>query len=891
MRNIRVTTLVLICLLTINSKTIWAQTLNTVYPQEYSNGLRNPNKGFLNNPNQVDDYPYPTVVRARFKWNELENSESDGVEKIIARCNNLWKEYEDRNIRVIPHVYIDWNDQNGNEYWPQDIVDKLGYPTWDKRYWQSDLVKDRIVKLIYKLGEAWDNDPRVAWVNTAIVGYWGEQENPVGVDEEGYAALMGEAFEKAFQNKKLAVRNQKYWDAEGYEFGVQWGSFAHPGQKNGSWADIQRTNAEGRYLTEVVAGEVAYNWGYDKFEPVYGENPTVTLGTDQYTNYMIDVIKELHCTALSWLASYKTDGSNGTDPNVVRENASKIQKVFAYRFVIPEFSCSPRADQGDSLKIKFKVQNTGSAPFYTNWQTAFVLIDESTHKIVWQQALPGVDCRTWHPGKNYNYNTHEYDVTAPVNEISVSLAVPDSIETGQYMAGVTILEPFSGTPGIFFAVENFLKESQTQPLCRIGIGEDLSGSHTIESTIFDDPMNDDERYYTLTPQGLSYSISSDTPAEYLKITPAEDSYVPGTVVTLEAKDELGYRFVSWSGDVSGNENPITITMDGDKSISANFEEVPVYDLTLNAANGSVAVSPTGGRYDSSQVVILEAIPDNGYKFKKWADDVSGTSNPDTVVMDADKTVTAVFEALPTFTLTTHIENGTISLNPAGGTYLEGTEVKLTVTPDERYRMNGWSGDLSGSGNPATIVMDGDKTVSAEMIKYLFILDINANNGTVNVIAEREPYTHGTGVILQAIPDEGYEFAGWEGDLTGKQNPTSIVMYSDKSITAVFNLITSATHLENTSAQSRLGQNYPNPFSKRTIIPYQLKDAAHVELTVSNIFGQKVAELVGKQQDGGHYEVEWYAKDKHGKQLPDGIYFIRFVPGNGLSQVKQVIVNK
>lgn len=89
------------------------------------------------------------------------------------------------------------------------------------------------------------------------------------------------------------------------------------------------------------------------------------------------------------------------------------------------------------------------------------------------------------------------------------------------------------------------------------------------------------------------------------------------------------------------------------------------------------------------MVIIEAIPDDGYKFKAWADDLSGTSNPDTIIMDADKTVTVIFEALPNHTLTSNIENGTISLDPAGGTYVEGTEVKLTVTPDDLYRFGGW----------------------------------------------------------------------------------------------------------------------------------------------------------------------------------------------------------
>ncbi len=885
----RVLILILGCFVIMQFGSLQAQHLNTVYPVEYTNALRNPNKGYLNNPNEVSNYTYPTVVRARFKWNELENSENDGVEKITARCNQLWKGYESRNIRVIPHVYVDWNDQNGNEFWPQDIVDKLGYPTWDRRYWSSDLVKERIVKLIYKLGEAWDNDLRVAWVNTAIVGYWGEQENPVGVDEEGYVALMGEAFEKAFKNKKLAVRNQKYWDAEGYEFGVQWGSFAHPGQKNGSWADIQRTNAEDRYLTEVVAGEVAYNWGYDKFEPAYGKSPTVTLGTNQYTDYMIDVIKELHCTGLSWIASYRLDGSDGTNPDVVRANASKIQKAFGYRFEIPEFSCSSRADQGDSLKINFKVQNTGSAPFYANWQTAFVLIDESSHKIVWHQALRGVDCRTWQPGKNYNYTTHQYNVEAPVNEISASLAVPDSVATGQYMAGITILEPFSGTPGVFFAVENFLKESQTQPLCRVGIGEDLSGSHKIDSNLFDDPLNDDERYYTLTPQGVSYSISSDTPGEYLKMTPTKDSYVPGTVVTIEAKNKLGFRFVSWSGDASGNENPITVTMDGDKTISANFEEIPVYNLSLNAINGSVALNPPGGRYDSSQVVNLEAIPDDGYKFKEWRDDLSGTSNPGAIVMDTSKMVTAVFEALSTYTLKTNIQNGTISLDPAGGTYVEGTTVKLTVAADDRYRFAGWSGDLAGSANPAIMVMDGNKTVLAEMVKYHYVLEINANNGKVNIFAERQPYTYGTGVILQAIPDEGYVFAGWEGDLTGMQNPTSIKMDSDKNITALFSTATALPDVFN-NEQNILMQNYPNPFSTETTIQYYLNQPAQVRLCVYNFQGQKMKILKDEYQIAGEHKVEWKLSE-NSNQLLSGMFFYSLEIDNSEIQIKKASLIK
>lgn len=67
-----------------------------------------------------------------------------------------------------------------------------------------------------------------------------------------------------------------------------------------------------------------------------------------------------------------------------------------------------------------------------------------------------------------------------------------------YTAGITILEPYSQTPGIFFDIKNFLSKSQTQPLCRIGIGKDLGGSYEVNPTLFGDPVADDTRSYSLT---------------------------------------------------------------------------------------------------------------------------------------------------------------------------------------------------------------------------------------------------------------------------------------------------------------------------------------------------------------------------------------------------------
>ncbi|MBK8430869.1 MAG: FG-GAP repeat protein [Chloroflexi bacterium] len=62
----------------------------------------------------------------------------------------------------------------------------------------------------------------------------------------------------------------------------------------------------------------------------------------------------------------------------------------------------------------------------------------------------------------------------------------------------------------------------------------------------------------------------------------EASFAPSTVVTLTATADLGSTFTGWSGDVVTTTNPITLTMDGAKAITATFA-LNQYTLTLSAA--------------------------------------------------------------------------------------------------------------------------------------------------------------------------------------------------------------------------------------------------------------------------------------------------------------------
>ena len=64
--------------------------------------------------------------------------------------------------------------------------------------------------------------------------------------------------------------------------------------------------------------------------------------------------------------------------------------------------------------------------------------------------------------------------------------------------------------------------------------------------------------------------TSVSPAEGGSISPASGTFDEGSIVSLTAIPATGYVFDQWDGDVSGNVTPTTITMNGNKSVSATF---------------------------------------------------------------------------------------------------------------------------------------------------------------------------------------------------------------------------------------------------------------------------------------------------------------------------------
>jgi uncharacterized repeat protein (TIGR02543 family) len=219
--------------------------------------------------------------------------------------------------------------------------------------------------------------------------------------------------------------------------------------------------------------------------------------------------------------------------------------------------------------------------------------------------------------------------------------------------------------------------------------------------------------------------------------PLNTTYAGNTNVTLTAVPGTGWTFQGWSGDVTGVQNPANITMNGNKTVTATFTQPgQYYILTVNVVgNGTVTRNPLNTTYAGGTIVTLTAVPSANWTFSGWSGDVTGTQNPPNVTMTGNKSVTATFvqASLASYTLTVNVVgNGTVTRNPLNTTYAGGTIVTLTAVPSANWTFQGWSGELTGTQNPASITVDGNKTVTATFVTGTFA-------GSIDLFTQKTPF--------------------------------------------------------------------------------------------------------------------------------------------------------
>ncbi len=207
------------------------------------------------------------------------------------------------------------------------------------------------------------------------------------------------------------------------------------------------------------------------------------------------------------------------------------------------------------------------------------------------------------------------------------------------------------------------------------------------------------------------------------------AYAEGSMVNVTASPAAGYIFASWGGACSGS-GACQVTMDADKSVTANFTAAPTYVLTtaVNPTSGGT-ITPSAGThtYTSGTVVNVTVSPASGYQFDSWSGACTGTGAC-SVTMDADKSVTANFSLIPvvvTFTGTELLGRPT------------STSIAVSAIPDQaislRYQYSTTSGGpytataavAAPAGVPTVVTISG----LASNTHYYYRMQYSSDGGT------------------------------------------------------------------------------------------------------------------------------------------------------------------
>jgi uncharacterized repeat protein (TIGR02543 family) len=280
------------------------------------------------------------------------------------------------------------------------------------------------------------------------------------------------------------------------------------------------------------------------------------------------------------------------------------------------------------------------------------------------------------------------------------------------------------------------------------------------------------------------------------------AFAQSSVVTVNAVPAAGYTFLNWTesdnGPAVSNSASYQFTMNGNRTLIANFEPIPIgqFAVVLSANPTAGGTTIGAGSYDAGSSVTVSARVNPGYTFVDWTENgvrVSTSSNIQ-FTLNANRNFVANFRAIPASQFAVLLT----SSPAAGGTtdgegaYPAGTSVTITSVPNTGYTFANWtdlaSGAVVSSSPNYTFALSANRSLVANFLLNTYTLTVTAVNGTVSKAPDQATYNHGTNVVLTATPAAGYVFSSWTGDATGTTNPLTVNMTSNKNITANFTAI-------------------------------------------------------------------------------------------------------
>jgi len=393
-----------------------------VRPEAAPGPLDNPLKGWCPYADAGPIRQPYSMVFLYAPWKALEPEE--GRFAFEAWERNDWSAPAAEGKHVVLRVYIDYPSKpSGLPDWLKGVVKQTPYTDHGGGL-SPDYDDPRLVKamerFIEALGRRYDGNPRVAFIQLGLLGFWGEWHT--WPREELYAKPATErrvvdAFRRAFPHTMLMARTARGYAGTQPWLGFHDDMFPEDTDNGHDWsflAGIRRAGRADNWKRAAVGGEMVPH------------RATAWLGKGAAQTFQMT--ERSHFT---WVGPYGPALDRSTSPEFRAQSEALVRRL-GYQYRLTEVRHADAVPAGEPLRVSLRGENEGVAPFYYPWPVELALLDPSGRAAA--RAPLDCDLRTWLPGP-----------------FEADARVAFSAPPGRYTLALGVIDPWTGRPSIRFA--------------------------------------------------------------------------------------------------------------------------------------------------------------------------------------------------------------------------------------------------------------------------------------------------------------------------------------------------------------------------------------------------------------------------------------------------------
>ncbi|MGO9463833.1 MAG: DUF4832 domain-containing protein [Isosphaeraceae bacterium] len=393
-----------------------------VRPESATGPLDNPLKGWCPYTDAGPIHQPYSMVFLSAPWKKLEPEEGRYAFEQWERRD--WSVPAAQGKHVVLRVYIDYPSKpSGLPDWLKDQVKSTPYTDHGGGV-SPDYDNPRMVaameRLIAAMGRRYDGNPRVAFLELGLLGFWGEwhtwPRDALYAKPDTERRVI-EAYRRAFPNKILMARYGRGHAGSQPWLGFHDDLFPQDTDNGQDWsflAGLRRSGRTANWERAAIGGEMvpsrARQWLGERAE---------------------DTTRMVERGHFSWVGPYCPALDSSRSPEFRQRSESLVRRM-GYQFRLTEIRHAAEVVKRGTLAVTIRGVNEGVAPFYYPWPVQLAFIDDSGHP-VGRRALT-CDPRTWLPGP-----------------FEVEGRLEASAAPGRYRLALGIIDPWTRRPAIHFA--------------------------------------------------------------------------------------------------------------------------------------------------------------------------------------------------------------------------------------------------------------------------------------------------------------------------------------------------------------------------------------------------------------------------------------------------------